>query len=160
MFHLLLSSTPLVVVCLLLGRDKDVLLFNSFSSFINKPICESLSGLLNWPLHLILSLPLLQRPLKMLLLKYFHCILFCLAVLTHVWRVFLPSGENKLTVSESCISNRLAVLESWAEHPDYLKRQVGFCSQWSLDNLCELPLFSTVNVCVGSHAEATTVSFN
>uniref|UniRef100_A0A672Y9T0 B30.2/SPRY domain-containing protein n=1 Tax=Sphaeramia orbicularis TaxID=375764 RepID=A0A672Y9T0_9TELE len=44
-------------------------------------------------------------------------------------------SENKLTVSESCISNRLAVLESWAEHPDYLKRQVGFCSQWSLDNL-------------------------
>lgn len=41
-------------------------------------------------------------------------------------------------MSESCISNRLAVLELWAEHPDYLKRQVGFCSQWSLDNLCEL----------------------
>lgn len=50
----------------------------------------------------------------------------------------LPAGENKLTVSESCISNRLAVLESWAEHSDYLKRQVGFCAQWSLDNLCEL----------------------
>lgn len=48
-----------------------------------------------------------------------------------------PAGENKLTVSESCISNRLSVLELWAEHPDYLKRQVGFCSQWSLDNLCE-----------------------
>lgn len=46
-------------------------------------------------------------------------------------------GENKLTVSESCISDRLAVLESWADHTDYLKRQVGFCAQWSLDNLCE-----------------------
>lgn len=46
-------------------------------------------------------------------------------------------GENKLTVSESCISNRLAALEAWADHSDYLKRQVGFCSQWSLDNLCE-----------------------
>ncbi|XP_010778988.1 RING finger and SPRY domain-containing protein 1 [Notothenia coriiceps] len=48
---------------------------------------------------------------------------------------FSQTSENKLTVSESCISNRLAVLESWAEHSDYLKRQVGFCSQWSLDNL-------------------------
>uniref|UniRef100_A0A8D3D102 Ring finger and SPRY domain containing 1 n=1 Tax=Scophthalmus maximus TaxID=52904 RepID=A0A8D3D102_SCOMX len=48
---------------------------------------------------------------------------------------FSQTSENKLTVSESCISNRLSVLESWAENPDYLKRQVGFCSQWSLDNL-------------------------
>ncbi|TWW76303.1 RING finger and SPRY domain-containing protein 1 [Takifugu flavidus] len=48
---------------------------------------------------------------------------------------FSQTSENKLTVSESCISNRLAVLELWAEHSDYLKRQVGFCSQWSLDNL-------------------------
>lgn len=46
-------------------------------------------------------------------------------------------------MSESCISNRLAVLESWAEHTDYLKRQVGFCAQWSLDNLCELPFLAT-----------------
>ncbi|MCJ8733287.1 hypothetical protein PDJAM_G00221590 [Pangasius djambal] len=45
------------------------------------------------------------------------------------------AGENKLTVSESCIGDRLAVLESWADHSDYLKRQVGFCAQWSLDNL-------------------------
>uniref|UniRef100_A0AAY4DLE2 RING finger and SPRY domain-containing protein 1 n=1 Tax=Denticeps clupeoides TaxID=299321 RepID=A0AAY4DLE2_9TELE len=50
---------------------------------------------------------------------------------------FSQTSENKLTVSESCISERLAVLESWADHTDYLKRQVGFCSQWSLDNLCE-----------------------
>uniref|UniRef100_A0A3Q4HPW3 Ring finger and SPRY domain containing 1 n=1 Tax=Neolamprologus brichardi TaxID=32507 RepID=A0A3Q4HPW3_NEOBR len=48
---------------------------------------------------------------------------------------FSQTSENKLTVSESSISDRLAVLESWAEHPDYLKRQVGFCAQWSLDNL-------------------------
>ncbi|EPY77116.1 hypothetical protein CB1_001315018 [Camelus ferus] len=33
------------------------------------------------------------------------------------------------------ISNRLVTLESWADDPDYLKRQVGFCAQWSLDNL-------------------------
>uniref|UniRef100_A0A4W4HFU2 Ring finger and SPRY domain containing 1 n=1 Tax=Electrophorus electricus TaxID=8005 RepID=A0A4W4HFU2_ELEEL len=48
---------------------------------------------------------------------------------------FSQTSENKLTVSESCISNRLAVLESWTDHTDYLKRQVGFCAQWSLDNL-------------------------
>uniref|UniRef100_A0A3P8X582 Ring finger and SPRY domain containing 1 n=1 Tax=Cynoglossus semilaevis TaxID=244447 RepID=A0A3P8X582_CYNSE len=48
---------------------------------------------------------------------------------------FSQTSENKLTVSESCISNRLAALEAWADHSDYLKRQVGFCSQWSLDNL-------------------------
>uniref|UniRef100_A0A3B3TXK0 Ring finger and SPRY domain containing 1 n=1 Tax=Poecilia latipinna TaxID=48699 RepID=A0A3B3TXK0_9TELE len=48
---------------------------------------------------------------------------------------FSQTSENKLTVSESSISDRLAVLESWADHQDYLKRQVGFCSQWSLDNL-------------------------
>ncbi|KPP75239.1 RING finger and SPRY domain-containing protein 1-like [Scleropages formosus] len=48
---------------------------------------------------------------------------------------FSQTSENKLTVSQSCISDRLAVLESWANHSDYLKRQVGFCSQWSLDNL-------------------------
>ncbi|KAJ8271913.1 hypothetical protein COCON_G00107720 [Conger conger] len=48
---------------------------------------------------------------------------------------FSQTSENKLTVSHSCISDRLAVLESWASHSQYLKRQVGFCSQWSLDNL-------------------------
>ena len=51
--------------------------------------------------------------------------------------LLLCPGENKLTVCDSCISERLAVLELWAEQSDYLKRQVGFCSQWSLDNLCE-----------------------
>uniref|UniRef100_A0A5F5PTT4 Ring finger and SPRY domain containing 1 n=1 Tax=Equus caballus TaxID=9796 RepID=A0A5F5PTT4_HORSE len=45
------------------------------------------------------------------------------------------AGENKLTISESSISDRLVTLESWADDPDYLKRQVGFCAQWSLDNL-------------------------
>uniref|UniRef100_A0A8C7PVU5 Ring finger and SPRY domain containing 1 n=1 Tax=Oncorhynchus mykiss TaxID=8022 RepID=A0A8C7PVU5_ONCMY len=48
---------------------------------------------------------------------------------------FSQTSENKLTVSESCIGDRLGILESWADHTDYLKRQVGFCSQWSLDNL-------------------------
>ncbi|XP_048211481.1 RING finger and SPRY domain-containing protein 1 [Perognathus longimembris pacificus] len=48
---------------------------------------------------------------------------------------FAQTSENKLTISESSISDRLVTLESWAYEPDYLKRQVGFCAQWSLDNL-------------------------
>uniref|UniRef100_A0A452GX62 Uncharacterized protein n=1 Tax=Gopherus agassizii TaxID=38772 RepID=A0A452GX62_9SAUR len=44
-------------------------------------------------------------------------------------------SENKMTISESCISDQLALLEKWTDNPDYLKRQVGFCAQWSLDNL-------------------------
>ncbi|NXR08912.1 RSPRY protein, partial [Semnornis frantzii] len=49
---------------------------------------------------------------------------------------FAQTSENKMTVSESCISDQLILLEKWTENPDYLKRQVGFCAQWSLDNLC------------------------
>ncbi|XP_004600702.1 RING finger and SPRY domain-containing protein 1 [Sorex araneus] len=48
---------------------------------------------------------------------------------------FAQTSENKLTISESSISDRLTTLESWADDPDYLRRQVGFCAQWSLDNL-------------------------
>lgn len=50
---------------------------------------------------------------------------------------FAQTSENKLTISESSISDRLVTLESWTDDPDYLKRQVGFCAQWSLDNLCK-----------------------
>lgn len=66
---------------------------------------------------------------------------------------FLSSqtGENKLTISESSISDRLVTLESWADDPDYLKRQVGFCAQWSLDNLCKqirhCPLLKCLLLC-------------
>uniref|UniRef100_A0A8B9N3N2 Ring finger and SPRY domain containing 1 n=1 Tax=Accipiter nisus TaxID=211598 RepID=A0A8B9N3N2_9AVES len=48
---------------------------------------------------------------------------------------FAQTSENKITVSESCISDQLVLLEKWTDNPDYLKRQVGFCAQWSLDNL-------------------------
>lgn len=81
-------------------------------------------------------------------LFFFNIFFFCLFLFTAFmceelpWVIFLAfSGENKLTVSESCISNRLGVLESWADHSDYLKRQVGFCAQWSLDNLCKCSSF-------------------
>uniref|UniRef100_A0A672TE87 Ring finger and SPRY domain containing 1 n=1 Tax=Strigops habroptila TaxID=2489341 RepID=A0A672TE87_STRHB len=48
---------------------------------------------------------------------------------------FAQTSENKMTVSQSCISDQLILLEKWTDNPDYLKRQVGFCAQWSLDNL-------------------------
>lgn len=32
--------------------------------------------------------------------------------------------------------NPLLRLEVWADSPIYDQRQVGFCSQWSLDNIC------------------------
>uniref|UniRef100_T1D964 RING finger and SPRY domain-containing protein 1-like protein n=2 Tax=Colubroidea TaxID=34989 RepID=T1D964_CROHD len=48
---------------------------------------------------------------------------------------FAQTSENKMTVSDTCISDQLVLLEKWTNNPDYLKRQVGFCAQWSLDNL-------------------------
>lgn len=72
----------------------------------------------------------------------------------------LTSGENKLTVSESSISDRLAVLESWADHSDYLRRQVGFCSQWSLDNLCELVwIWAFLSLSLRFHCQNMEVGF-
>lgn len=59
---------------------------------------------------------------------------------------FSETSENKVTVQKRLASsespeaaNPIAVLEaSWLDHTeDYTKRQVGFCSQWCLDNLCE-----------------------
>lgn len=32
-------------------------------------------------------------------------------------------------------------LESWINRPDFVDRQVGFCAQWALDNLCKLVIF-------------------
>lgn len=37
----------------------------------------------------------------------------------------------------------LEVLEGWRYNDDYVKRQVGFCSQWTLDNLC---MFLTASI--------------
>uniref|UniRef100_A0A8C4Q4F3 Ring finger and SPRY domain containing 1 n=1 Tax=Eptatretus burgeri TaxID=7764 RepID=A0A8C4Q4F3_EPTBU len=48
---------------------------------------------------------------------------------------FAQTSENKLTISRSRICDQLKLLESWASHGDFLKRQVGFCAQWCLDNL-------------------------
>ncbi|OCT84368.1 RING finger and SPRY domain-containing protein 1 [Xenopus laevis] len=48
---------------------------------------------------------------------------------------FSQTSENKITVSASQISDCLLLLETWINNGDFLKRQVGFCAQWSLDNL-------------------------
>lgn len=55
---------------------------------------------------------------------------------------FFIAGENKITINKKfklMAQHPLVRLESWVEDEDYLKRQVGFCAEWSLDNLCEYP---------------------
>ena len=51
-------------------------------------------------------------------------------------------GENKSTVTQhlhdlNANPNPLETLEKWVHHKDFTKREVGFCAQWCLDNLCE-----------------------
>uniref|UniRef100_A0A8C5QCK2 Ring finger and SPRY domain containing 1 n=1 Tax=Leptobrachium leishanense TaxID=445787 RepID=A0A8C5QCK2_9ANUR len=80
----------------------------------------------------LLSPGILEYLLESLNIK-FHpmVILFALIALEK----FSQTSENKLTVSGSQASDRLLLLERWTNNGDFLKRQVGFCAQWSLDNL-------------------------
>ncbi|XP_054165300.1 RING finger and SPRY domain-containing protein 1-like [Oppia nitens] len=51
---------------------------------------------------------------------------------------FAQTTENKLTIAkrlEETNKNALFELEALIDDKDYLKKQVGFCAQWSLDNL-------------------------
>ncbi|XP_059477899.1 RING finger and SPRY domain-containing protein 1-like [Neocloeon triangulifer] len=51
---------------------------------------------------------------------------------------FAQTTENKMTIQrylKDCPTNPLLRLEQWIDHPDHVKRQVGFCAQWCLDNL-------------------------
>jgi hypothetical protein len=53
---------------------------------------------------------------------------------------FLNTGENKIVIKkylEAEPRNPLLCLEKWVNSKHYVKRQVGFCAQWCLDNLCE-----------------------
>jgi hypothetical protein len=43
-------------------------------------------------------------------------------------------------IIKSSAENPLLRLEPWAVSDEYSKRQVGFCSQWSLDNICKSKL--------------------
>ena len=50
------------------------------------------------------------------------------------------SGENKITINKKfklLPEHPLQRLEPWVGDEDYVKRQVGFCAEWSLDNLCK-----------------------
>lgn len=50
------------------------------------------------------------------------------------------TGENKVTIKKRLMSekqNPLLELEKWATEMHYVRRQVGFCAQWCLDNLCK-----------------------
>ncbi|XP_066603456.1 RING finger and SPRY domain-containing protein 1-like [Prorops nasuta] len=51
---------------------------------------------------------------------------------------FAQTSENKLTIKKRLMAekiNPLLELEKWAMDEHYVKRQVGFCAQWCLDNL-------------------------
>ncbi|EFO22162.2 hypothetical protein LOAG_06326 [Loa loa] len=70
---------------------------------------------------------------------------------------FAQTSENRLTICrrlEQMEQNPLLVLESWLSdsriEDDWLKQQVAFCAQWSLDNVFvienRIPSYMTVNV--------------
>ncbi|XP_043461440.1 RING finger and SPRY domain-containing protein 1-like [Leptopilina heterotoma] len=51
---------------------------------------------------------------------------------------FAQTSENKITIKKRLLAenpNPLLELEKWVNATNYVKRQVGFCAQWSLDNL-------------------------
>ena len=54
---------------------------------------------------------------------------------------FAQTSENKITINrrlnEDCKCNALEKLEQWYHHYNYVQREVGFCAQWCLDNLCK-----------------------
>lgn len=53
---------------------------------------------------------------------------------------FHCTGENKVTIAkrlEQGNGNLLLDLESWLDSENYIEREVGFCAQWCLDNLCK-----------------------
>uniref|UniRef100_A0A8R1Y3I2 RING finger and SPRY domain-containing protein 1 n=3 Tax=Onchocerca TaxID=6281 RepID=A0A8R1Y3I2_ONCVO len=70
---------------------------------------------------------------------------------------FAQTSENKLTICrrlEQMEQNPLLVLESWLSDPkienDWMKQQVAFCAQWTLDNVfvieSRIPSYMTINV--------------
>lgn len=54
--------------------------------------------------------------------------------------MLLVPGENKMTLERRLAAlseNPLVKMEPWVTSSDFVERQVGFCAQWCLDNLCE-----------------------
>ncbi|XP_044734120.1 RING finger and SPRY domain-containing protein 1-like [Chrysoperla carnea] len=63
-----------------------------------------------------------------------HVILFSMISLEK----FAQTSENKAAIKrrlEQELTNPLILLEKWRDVTDFVKRQVGFCAQWCLDNL-------------------------
>ncbi|XP_031846670.1 RING finger and SPRY domain-containing protein 1 isoform X2 [Nomia melanderi] len=51
---------------------------------------------------------------------------------------FAQTSENKITIKKRLMAekpNPLLELEKWVTETHYVRRQVGFCAQWCLDNL-------------------------
>ncbi|OXU25388.1 hypothetical protein TSAR_000474 [Trichomalopsis sarcophagae] len=51
---------------------------------------------------------------------------------------FAQTSENKVTIKRRLLAekpNPLLELEKWVSETHYVRRQVGFCAQWCLDNL-------------------------
>jgi hypothetical protein len=66
---------------------------------------------------------------------------------------FAQTSENKVTIMKKFnnISNlsehQLGNLELWASDlQNFQQRQVGFCAQWCLDNLCEYIILQLKNI--------------
>ncbi|KAL3998246.1 SPRY domain family protein [Acanthocheilonema viteae] len=70
---------------------------------------------------------------------------------------FAQTSENRLTICrrlDQMEQNPLLVLESWLSDPrienDWLKQQVAFCAQWTLDNVFvienRIPSYMTINI--------------
>lgn len=65
-----------------------------------------------------------------------YVILFSLIALEK----FAQTSENKATIKRRLQQESpspLLVLESWRNERYFIRRQVGFCAQWCLDNLCK-----------------------
>ena len=54
---------------------------------------------------------------------------------------FAQTSENKATIQKKLATlqtHPLVFLETWStNNQDFMRRQVGFCAQWCLDNLCK-----------------------
>ena len=54
---------------------------------------------------------------------------------------FAQTSENKITIQKyfsALTLHPLILLEPWAQDlQNFMQRQVGFCAQWYLDNLCK-----------------------
>ena len=68
---------------------------------------------------------------------------------------FAQTSENKVTILKqlnALETNPLLMLESWSQDcENFMKRQVGFCAQWCLDNLCEY----NINLAMQSGADTS-----